>query len=215
MNHSGIVAVKKNNKDRPPSSAVFSGAGHILKDNSAKKAELLPSGDFGDNLSWEDEQEIRRVLAENNGDNSQFIHLSDWSPPCDNLQKPPAFDDFDCISGEVGDGLTWEDEQAIRQILAENEEDDVGFASSLSNLPLLPNHQVDPSADQPSTTKGSVVPRELPDEKRRPGMSLVDPEWETIDPNPDIYALFHQFSQEFFGGKLTSVEVKWSKQMTS
>ncbi|KAM3175076.1 hypothetical protein ACTXT7_009260 [Hymenolepis weldensis] len=45
-------------------------------------------------------------------------------------------------------------------------------------------------------------------------ISLVDPMWETIDPTPDIHQLFTNFDAQFFGGKLKSVEVRWSKRMT-
>lgn len=46
-------------------------------------------------------------------------------------------------------------------------------------------------------------------------MDLHDPSFEMIDPTPDIYALFQEFNKTFFYGKLDSVEVKWSKRMTS
>ncbi|PSN38355.1 hypothetical protein C0J52_06930 [Blattella germanica] len=46
-------------------------------------------------------------------------------------------------------------------------------------------------------------------------MSLVDPTWEYIDPTPDIHALFIQFDNRFFWGKLKHVEVRWSPRMTS
>ncbi|KAM4772657.1 DNA-dependent metalloprotease SPRTN [Rhinophrynus dorsalis] len=45
-------------------------------------------------------------------------------------------------------------------------------------------------------------------------MSVVDPSWELIDPIPDIRALFLQFNDMFFWGKLAGVEVKWSSRMT-
>uniref|UniRef100_A0A0R3RU34 Protein with SprT-like domain at the N terminus n=1 Tax=Elaeophora elaphi TaxID=1147741 RepID=A0A0R3RU34_9BILA len=44
---------------------------------------------------------------------------------------------------------------------------------------------------------------------------LVDPIWETIDPTPDIYALFQQYDDTFFSGRLAACEVKWSPRMTS
>ena len=47
-----------------------------------------------------------------------------------------------------------------------------------------------------------------------PLSSIVDEEWEVIDPNPDIIALFLQFDDRFFHGKLKSVVVKWSSRMT-
>ncbi|VDN24633.1 unnamed protein product [Gongylonema pulchrum] len=46
-------------------------------------------------------------------------------------------------------------------------------------------------------------------------MSLVDPQWETIDPCPDIHALFVQYNETFFDGKIIGCEVKWSPRMTS
>ncbi|XP_074594834.1 DNA-dependent metalloprotease SPRTN [Brevipalpus obovatus] len=48
--------------------------------------------------------------------------------------------------------------------------------------------------------------------------SLIDPEWELIDPNPDIWALFQQFDERFFWGTLKRefVELQWSScRMTS
>ncbi|KAH3846280.1 DNA-dependent metalloprotease SPRTN-like [Dreissena polymorpha] len=44
--------------------------------------------------------------------------------------------------------------------------------------------------------------------------SLVDPFWEMTDPNPDIRALFLQFNDRFFWGRLSGIEVKWSPRMT-
>ena len=45
--------------------------------------------------------------------------------------------------------------------------------------------------------------------------SLVDEKWELLDPNPDIRAMFLEFNDEFFWGKLAGVEVRWSPRMTS
>uniref|UniRef100_A0A336KV97 Protein with SprT-like domain at the N terminus n=1 Tax=Culicoides sonorensis TaxID=179676 RepID=A0A336KV97_CULSO len=43
--------------------------------------------------------------------------------------------------------------------------------------------------------------------------NLVDPEWEIIDPTPNIFVLKDQFDKKFFLGKLIAVELEWSKQM--
>lgn len=43
--------------------------------------------------------------------------------------------------------------------------------------------------------------------------NLVHPEWETIDPTPDIFALFGAFNVKFFNGKLHCVQLEWSKKM--
>lgn len=43
--------------------------------------------------------------------------------------------------------------------------------------------------------------------------NIVNPEWETVDPTPDIYSLFGAFDIKFFQGKLKCVELEWSKRM--
>lgn len=45
-------------------------------------------------------------------------------------------------------------------------------------------------------------------------LSIVDESWETLDPSPDVRAMFLQFNDKFFWGKLSGVEVKWSPRMT-
>ena len=44
--------------------------------------------------------------------------------------------------------------------------------------------------------------------------SLIDPDWELIDPNPDVFVLFQQFNKAYFWNALSMVEVKWSPRMT-
>ncbi|XP_022195943.2 DNA-dependent metalloprotease SPRTN isoform X2 [Nilaparvata lugens] len=51
--------------------------------------------------------------------------------------------------------------------------------------------------------------------KKLKSSSLVDPEWEIIDPTPDIHTLFITFNKRFFWGALESVEVRWSPRMYS
>lgn len=45
-------------------------------------------------------------------------------------------------------------------------------------------------------------------------LSLADKSWEVMDPNPDIRALFLQYNDRFFWGRLAGIEVKWSPRMT-
>ncbi|XP_060947640.1 DNA-dependent metalloprotease SPRTN [Limanda limanda] len=45
-------------------------------------------------------------------------------------------------------------------------------------------------------------------------LSIVDASWETLDPSPDVRAMFLDFNHTFFWGKLSGVEVKWSPRMT-
>ena len=44
--------------------------------------------------------------------------------------------------------------------------------------------------------------------------SVVAPEWEDLDPTPDLHALFLQFNQQFFWNRLNGCEVKWPPRMT-
>ncbi|XP_058058803.1 uncharacterized protein LOC131209697 [Anopheles bellator] len=43
--------------------------------------------------------------------------------------------------------------------------------------------------------------------------NLVHPDWEILDPTPDIFALFPLFDRKFFQGKLGCVQLEWSKKM--
>ena len=45
-------------------------------------------------------------------------------------------------------------------------------------------------------------------------LSIVDPQWELLDPNPDARAMFLEFNKKYFWGKLSMVEVRWSPRMT-
>ncbi|XP_034490293.1 uncharacterized protein LOC117793944 [Drosophila innubila] len=45
--------------------------------------------------------------------------------------------------------------------------------------------------------------------------NLVHPEWELVDPTPDIYAMFVRFDEKFFQHRLGAVSVEWSKRMYS
>ena len=46
------------------------------------------------------------------------------------------------------------------------------------------------------------------------GLSIIAPEWEDLDPTPDLQAMFLQFNDKFFWGKLAACEVRWSPRMT-
>ncbi|OCT79884.1 hypothetical protein XELAEV_18026696mg [Xenopus laevis] len=41
-------------------------------------------------------------------------------------------------------------------------------------------------------------------------LSVIDPQWETLDPKPDIHALYKEFNVKFFRGKLPEPDLKWS-----
>jgi hypothetical protein len=43
---------------------------------------------------------------------------------------------------------------------------------------------------------------------------IVDPQWDLIDPCPDIRSMFMDFNGKYFDNKLGSCLVEWSKRMT-
>uniref|UniRef100_A0A6B2FXT3 SprT-like domain-containing protein Spartan (Trinotate prediction) n=1 Tax=Myxobolus squamalis TaxID=59785 RepID=A0A6B2FXT3_MYXSQ len=45
-------------------------------------------------------------------------------------------------------------------------------------------------------------------------LKITDPTLEYLDPTPNIHQLFLKFDKDYFFSSLSSVEVKWSKQMT-
>lgn len=59
-----------------------------------------------------------------------------------------------------------------------------------------------------------VVPYWKPNPQPERPLSIVDESWEMLDPNPDVRAMFLEFNDIFFWGKLSGVEVKWSPRMT-
>ncbi|XP_062293286.1 DNA-dependent metalloprotease SPRTN [Scomber scombrus] len=63
-------------------------------------------------------------------------------------------------------------------------------------------------------SSSDVVPYWKPTPQPERPLSIVDESWETLDPNPDVRAMFLEFNDTFFWGKLCGVEVKWSSRMT-
>lgn len=61
---------------------------------------------------------------------------------------------------------------------------------------------------------GAVVPYWKPTPRPERPLSIVDESWEILDPSPDVRAMFLEFNDTFFWGKLSGVEVKWSPRMT-
>lgn len=44
--------------------------------------------------------------------------------------------------------------------------------------------------------------------------NLTDPEYDLVDPCPDIHALFQEYDKKYFWSKLGSCVLEWSKRMT-
>ncbi|GBL76292.1 SprT-like domain-containing protein Spartan [Araneus ventricosus] len=101
-------------------------------------------------------------------------------------------EDFSCFFQD--------DEALFNQI---DEDLDLAFALSLQQEFRDESQPANKQVDFPSTSKSNSKP-----------LSVIDSQWELIDPNPDIHALFLEFNAKFFYGKLDAVEVRWSPRMT-
>ena len=84
------------------------------------------------------------------------------------------------------------------QFFAELNEEGLKFNDEVASL--LPTH--------------SQLSKKFNGDDKNPEYSIVAPEWEDLDPNPDLHVLFMQYNQEFFYNKLMGCEVKWSPRMT-
>lgn len=71
-----------------------------------------------------------------------------------------------------------------------------------------------PSSKKRKIDSSGVIPFSQPRPRPEESLSIVDESWETLDPSPDVRAMFLQFNDRFFWGKLSGVEVKWSPRMT-
>ncbi|KAK7133452.1 hypothetical protein R3I94_015362 [Phoxinus phoxinus] len=71
-----------------------------------------------------------------------------------------------------------------------------------------------PSSKKRKIDDSGVIPFSQPRPSPERSLSIVDESWETLDPSPDVRAMFLQFNDRFFWGKLSGVEVKWSPRMT-
>ncbi|OCT72624.1 hypothetical protein XELAEV_18035605mg [Xenopus laevis] len=45
-------------------------------------------------------------------------------------------------------------------------------------------------------------------------LSVIDPQWENLDPKPDIHALYKELNVKFFRGKLPEPDLKWSNRIS-
>ncbi|CAM4690638.1 unnamed protein product [Leuciscus chuanchicus] len=71
-----------------------------------------------------------------------------------------------------------------------------------------------PASKKRKIESSGVIPFSQPSPRPERSLSVVDESWETLDPSPDVRAMFLQFNDRFFWGKLSGVEVKWSPRMT-
>jgi SprT-like domain-contaning protein Spartan len=69
------------------------------------------------------------------------------------------------------------------------------------------------SSERPAYGRVPAAPKaQRPDSTE---FQLLDPDAELLDPTPDVFSLFLEYDKLFFGGALASVELKWSRRLTS
>ncbi|KAH8341710.1 hypothetical protein KR074_007261 [Drosophila pseudoananassae] len=81
-----------------------------------------------------------------------------------------------------------------------------------------PNSNTKPDPPKASPAKAAVPGRGIQAQHNdylNQTQNLVHPEWELIDPTPDIYAMFIRFDEKFFQKRLGAVCLEWSKRMTT
>ena len=103
----------------------------------------------------------------------------------------------DARLSSAGSGFGVEDDEASLELARRLQREFENESANVEMAPFLP-----PEYRSPSKSRGGGKP-----------MSCVSEEWETIDPTPDLHALFLEFNQTFFWGKLLMCEVKWSPRM--
>ena len=102
----------------------------------------------------------------------------------------------DARLSSAGSGFGVEDDEASLELARRLQREFENESANVEMAPFLP-----PEYRTPSKSRGGKA------------MSCVSEEWETIDPTPDLHALFLEFNQTFFWGKLLMCEVKWSPRM--
>lgn len=96
-------------------------------------------------------------------------------------------------------------------LMLQNEMNDDSLDDSIEALDMSHNNNNKSSGKDPGGRNGVTNSDTYLDQTQ----NLVHPEWELVDPNPDIYAMFTRFDEKFFQRRLGAVTVEWSKRMYS
>ncbi|XP_036318018.1 sprT-like domain-containing protein Spartan isoform X2 [Rhagoletis pomonella] len=88
-------------------------------------------------------------------------------------------------------------------------------ANSDDSEPEIVNFSMPPPSKKPLRIKRSNPTSNQDEEYLNRTQNLVHPQWEVLDPTPDITALFSAFDDKFFQSRLRCVTLEWSKRMYS
>lgn len=96
-----------------------------------------------------------------------------------------------------------------------NAESSTDLNSSDGSEPEIVNFSMPPPSKKPLRIKRSNPTSNQDEDYLNRTQNLVHPQWETLDPTPDIFALFGAFDEKFFQTRLKCVTLEWSKRMYS
>ncbi|XP_028900773.1 DNA-dependent metalloprotease SPRTN isoform X2 [Zeugodacus cucurbitae] len=96
-----------------------------------------------------------------------------------------------------------------------NAESSTDLNSSDGSEPEIVNYSMPPPSKEPLRIKRSNPSSNQDEDYLNRTQNLVHPQWETLDPTPDIFALFAAFDGKFFQSRLKCVTLEWSKRMYS
>uniref|UniRef100_A0A0K8VRS0 Protein with SprT-like domain at the N terminus n=1 Tax=Bactrocera latifrons TaxID=174628 RepID=A0A0K8VRS0_BACLA len=96
-----------------------------------------------------------------------------------------------------------------------NAESSTDLNSSDGSEPEIVNFSMPPPSKKPLRIKRSNPTSNQDEDYLNRTQNLVHPQWETLDPTPDIFALFGAFDDKFFQSRLKCVTLEWSKRMYS
>ncbi|XP_004523964.1 uncharacterized protein LOC101456157 [Ceratitis capitata] len=94
-----------------------------------------------------------------------------------------------------------------------NAESSIDLNSSDCSDPEIVNYSMPPPSKKPLRIKRSNPTSNQDEDYLNRTQNLVHPQWETLDPTPDVFALFAAFDDKFFQSRLKCVTLEWSKRM--
>ncbi|XP_067636324.1 DNA-dependent metalloprotease SPRTN isoform X2 [Eurosta solidaginis] len=99
-----------------------------------------------------------------------------------------------------------------------NAESSVDLNSSINSdgsEPEIVNFSMPPPSKKPIRIKRSNPSSNQDEDYLNRTQNLVHPQWEMLDPTPDVFSLFTAFDDKFFQSRLKCVTLEWSKRMYS
>ncbi|XP_017074432.2 DNA-dependent metalloprotease SPRTN [Drosophila eugracilis] len=126
-------------------------------------------------------------------------------------------------SADVNKESDYEMALKMQALLNSESESEGGGATDLDTSIQFVYPKSKPMENKKTTRVGPAASQKEPrraiqdshDDYLNQTMNLVHPQWELVDPNPDIFSMFVRFDDKFFQKRLGAVALEWSKRMYS